>query len=286
MAEGCNLYISNSDYEHIRDSVHNHQERIQLDKSLQAAHESHLAEASPEVTAPLSNPDHPAHKILSEFVLRNVAGNESIPEQYKQELPSAVAKIAAQTPNVLGLIKPAINWGQVTSIDATGKLGHKTRGAGFAYELLGTAALITKTSKAPNSSKELRIYPADRVDLGIKFQSRYGSRTSAVFSQRRSIEADLLIYRQAAVRGWEPLEIAVDFKHARSGGVYSGGIEQSQLEKVRDEIQTGGIHEFHFVTNGTFPSGVINAIESMNAQLRQSGDAPISYHEHVRYGNM
>jgi hypothetical protein len=220
-------------------------------------------------------------------VLRNVAGNQSIPDTYKRELPKAVAEIAKINPTVLGLVKPARNWGQTTSIDAPGKLGHKTKGDAFAYELLGTASLINKGSTAKNTGVSLKIHSTDRPDLGIKFQDSYKftERVLPFQTDRRSIEGDLVI--------WPPKDslrapIAVDFKHSRNAGEYSKRLEDSQIERIKQSLMNDVISEFHFVTNGTFSEDDAKAIDAANQELLKAGHhgGLISYHENVKYGNM
>ena len=241
-----------------------------------------------KVTYPLSNSSHPAHNVLSAYVLRNTVGNQSIPDAYKRELPKAVADIAKITPNVLGLVKPARNWEQTTSIDAPGKLGHKTRGAGFAYELLGTAALINRESKAKNTGVSLKIYSTNRIDLGIKLQASYPFADKELPTQpkRGTTEADLFI-SHPTIFGHK--NIGVDFKHSMNSGRYSGQITTSEIEGRKIALMTGEIAEFHYVTNGTFPEPVTKAFDKANSEiLDEKGKEVglISYHEHVRYGNM
>jgi len=241
-----------------------------------------------KVTYPLSDPSHPAHKVFSAYVLRNAVSNQSIPDTYKQELPKAVADIARINPTVLGLVKPARNWGQTTSIDAPGKLGHKTRGAGFAYEILGTAALINKESKTKNTGVSLKIYSTDRPDLGFKLQASYLFADKELPSQpkRGTTEADLFISRPTGI-GHK--NIGVDFKHSMNSGRYSGQITTSEIEGRKIALMTGEIAEFHYVTNGTFPEPVTKAFDKANREiLDEKGKEVglISYHEHVRYGNM
>ena len=244
-----------------------------------------------KVTYPLSNSSHPAHDVLSAYVLRNAVGNQSIPDAYKRELPKAVADIAKITPNVLGLVEPARNWGQTSSIDAPGKLGHKTKGAGFAYELLGTAALINRESKAENTGVSLKIYSTDRIDLGIKLQASYPFAYKELPSQpkRGTTEADLFISRPMGILDGGHKNIGVDFKHSMNSGAYSGVISTSDIDGRKIALMTGEIDEFHYATNGTFRESVTKAIDKANLEIideKGKGVGLISYHEHARYGNM
>lgn len=222
-------------------------------------------------------------------LLKNVAGNESIPESYKQELPKAVAEIAKITPNALGLLRPASNWGpRATALQTT--LKHKTRGAGFAYEVLGTAALISKWYKATDGIASLRIFPIDRIDFGIKLQASYFGTEKVLESQpkRGTVEADLFISRPRSIIEGGYREIGVDFKHSLYGETYGGTISDSQIKGIKIAILTGEIHEFHFVTNGAFSQKVLEKIETANEDLKKEGvrDGVIACHQYVKFGDM
>lgn len=288
MADGCNLYLSDKDLKQITNSL-NQKQICEVAESVKSIMDGFSKGMSQKVTYPLSNPNHPAHKVFSAYVLRNVVGNKSIPDVYKRELPKAVATIAKVTPDVLGLVRPAKNWGPgALSIDV--RLGHKTRGAGFAYELLGTASLIEKESKAMNGPSKLKIYPSDRIDLGIKLQARYPGAEAVLTSQpkRRTVEADLFISRPTSIFDGGFKNIGVDFKHSMNSGTYSGRISVSEIEGRKVALMTGEIDEFHYVSNGTFSKNVRETIDKANIELRETGknDSLISYHENVKYGNI
>ena len=289
MADGCNLYLSDEDFKQITSSL-DQQQICEAAESVKDAMEGVTKGMTEKVTYPLSDPNHPAHEVLSKYVLRNAVGNQSIPDTYKQELPKAVAEIAKINPSILGLAKPARNWGQTTSIDAPGKLGHKTKGAGFAYELLGTAALITKDSKAKNTGINLKIYSTDRPDLGFKLQARYPFAEDVLPSQpkRGTTEADLFISRPTGLFDGGFKNIGVDFKHSMNASTYSGRISIAEIDGRKVALMTGEVDEFHYVTNGTFSDSVKEAFDKTNLELQAAGygDNLISYHENVTYGNM
>lgn len=255
------------------------------------------------VTYPLADPNDPAHKIFSETVLRNVAGNEIINEAYKEALPDAVARIAKHTPDVTGLVASSRGRG-ASSLDKN--LKHSTRGDAFAYELLGTAEILRqsglsgKPMKASNGGRGLFIGKNDRIDLGVKLQADYHSNevnrpagTGIYNKLRTTIEADALISRGAKT-GAAP--IAVDFKHTRNNGSCKSRDSKSsankqpfksQLDGIENAIRTGDIGEFHFVTNGTFADSMKGPIEDLNLKLNESfnrsGENLVSTHEHCRY---
>ena len=125
----------------------------------------------------------------------------------------------------------------------------------------------------------------DRIDFEIKLNPR----ETVPPSDRKTIEADLLIHRRIYQDNqWkDSLEIGVDFKHVRDGGVSHQKLE-AEIEGIKTVIKTGQIHEFHFVTNGKFSKAQINAIHEANEVLQQDGFeyGAIAYHEQVKFGNL
>jgi hypothetical protein len=213
-----------------------------------------------------------------EQLLLNVVANASIPESYQRALPRAVAQILEFTPDALGLVSPVSVWGpRASSLADT--LTHRTRGAGFAYELIGTAALIGQESRARDAVAKLGIHPGDRIDFGIKLQASYGVGAGEYLPwqpKRTTVEADLFIQRDAD-------RIAVDFKHTLTG-TYTGQISASQLDGIRSTIATGEVHEFHLVCNGAFGGKVLSAVQQLNESLSDDGhDGAVYLHEHVTY---
>jgi len=287
MADGCNLYLSRKDLEQIKSSIDQgdmEQACSTVDMLMNDEFSQRMVE---RVSYPLRDPTHPAHEVFSKYVLRNVVGNESIPSEYKEKLPAAIAKIATITPDALGLVKPARLRGlRAGAIDDSGKLGHRTKGDAFAYELLGTGTLISIGSIASDTGQGLKIDGAtDRVDLGIKLQASFAGTETVLPGQPRrgTVEADLFISRSAHFLS-DTKYIGVDFKHSRSGGTYSGEIETEQLKGIKVAIKTGQIDEFHFVTNGRFSQSVKDHVAELNDELLDAGLSEnfIALHEKVR----
>jgi hypothetical protein len=260
---------------------------------------------SKNVTFPLSDPTDPAHAGFRDTVLRNVAGNESILDEYKGALPSALTEIARQTPTILGLVRGARGRGATA---LTKNLANRRVGNGFAYELLGTAALIQQNrvkgagSKPTNGGRTLQIFSTDRIDLGVRMPAQPGAndpekgyfrpaspRSPGKF--RATFEADLMITREDGPFRWHT--IGVDFKHAKQGGSYASDTRntQSQLEAVANGIMRGEMNmtEFHYATNGVFHPDFKASVDAMNAhineQMGRSEDQPplICVHERHQY---
>lgn len=284
MAESCNLFLSPSD----RNGIEASRETGTWADARRPEVLRLIESANPYVAAKLAkilrSPAHPCNPKLMEQLLSNVVGNESVPGNYTRALPGAVAQILEITPDALGLVQAVSKWGP-RATSAAQNLTHHTRGAGFAYELLGTAAIINQTSRARDAPVDLRIYPGDRIDFGVKLQARYAHVSHEDLPShpsRATVEADLLIRRDNR-DSLESRTIAVDFKHTLTG-TYSGRISQDQLAGVSIAILTGEIDEFHFVSNGAFGGAAIGAIQEANAELRKAGhNATVYYHEYVQH---
>lgn len=175
-------------------------------------------------------------------------GNEAIGSDYKNQLCKDIVEVIRATPNALGLVKEATIRGQRNSIATKGKLG---TGMGYAYEIMGRAELQRTLSPATNTGGlPLHIdISRDKVDHGVPLQASYLDPERRLFQSRKSIEADILI--------WKPdgREVAVDFKHAKGGGGFSdkGGKKNTlagisdlatQLVGVVNALKTGEISEF------------------------------------------
>jgi hypothetical protein len=64
MADGCNLYLSDEDFKQISNSL-NQQKICEVAESVRSAMEGFTKGMTEKVTYPLSNPNHPAHKVFS-----------------------------------------------------------------------------------------------------------------------------------------------------------------------------------------------------------------------------
>jgi hypothetical protein len=153
---------------------------------------------------------------------------------------------------------------------------------------MGTAALGQKTSKASNtkhSAPDLRINVGkDQVDFGTKSQinSSFPDGKTRVSPSRKTIESDIQIGRETP-HGYR--EIGVDFKHVKDAGSKSldrrKGRDVNQIDNVVKAIQSGDLHEYHFVTNGRFSEPFREAIDKANDDLVANGNDPIGLHEYV-----
>lgn len=303
MAQGCILPFTRRDSAALRRSLDDPIAQRTFRDATIAFNADNADAFRRAVSYPLTDPKHPAHKVFMDVILKNVAENESIDHSYKSALPKAIVEIARLTPNIMGLVQPARGVG---STALRKNLVHKRVGDAFAYELLGTAALIRKTateklgSKSSNGANSLSIFPTDRVDLGVRFQADYGfdgkghglhrPASRSIHSPRqfrRSFEADLLIHRKDEAGSF--FAVGVDFKHTRHYGAYKGSSTErwSQIKAIANGIMTGDIDEYHFVTNGHFHQQFRNDVDHMNRKLMESDPSlkvpPIGMHERVQY---
>lgn len=251
---------------------------------------------APVICDALTNPNHLLHDKVTTRLMTFVSANQELSRPYQKQLPEDIAQLVKHTPDALGLVKEAVHRGQRHPLASAGKIG---TGLGTVYEIMGTASLIHDSSAAANiGGLPLRVDPLDRLDFGIKLQASYQDDDRRLFQHRKTIEADLLIYRpppQPNILLERGREIAIDFKHAKDGRGYTDkdGREKTksgtsalatQLAGVVSALKTGEIDEFHFVTNGHFSEGFREAVDDANRTMKAASGQDldlISMHEHV-----
>ncbi|MCW3129367.1 MAG: hypothetical protein N2V75_04620 [Methanophagales archaeon] len=270
MPDGCNLYETEADHKQILKSLRegfpaNVSKEVMRDKKPMM-----IAAASGRLLEILEDPARWGHKAIGEFICRRIAGNEAIPESYKRELPSAMAKIIRHTPDSVGFFMHAPKYYGKGATGLVNGLRHPTRGDALAYEILATAALMEKEFSSVNAPGSLRIYAVDRVDYHIKLQASYKNVPLEYLDQPRrgTVEADLFINRYRGLLEPDKV-IGVDFKHSR--GTTYDNYDMEQLKGIRVALQTGEIHEFCFVSNVKFSQGFKDKVEAINEELRASG---------------
>ena len=240
---------------------------------------------APTVIRALEDKTHWQSKAYSRDLIRLVEGNTKIPQEYKEQLPKDVAQVLKVCPNAAGLVKAMTLRGQHTPMLSRAKLGSDAKSAiGSAYELMGTAALISKQSTPVNHGPKLYIDPAfDKVAFGIKSNMNRQMNAAGLIElpTRRTIECDILIGQPTALGlGWR--EIGVDFKHGQGGNArYASEDLKNQVENVARAIRHGQLHEYHFVTNTTFGQSFRQVIDDANKSLAAEGHQVIAYHERV-----
>jgi len=259
MPVGCNLYFSNDDIKKVKASLKTGRSCHVEYETLSNGMEVLKCEAD-SFRSILDDPNHINFKVVKDWLNDQIAGNETLKQEYKDKLPGAIALVLNQTPDSLGFAVKIPKYRGKGSNALYGNLKHKTRGDAFAYEILGTAALIERTWVSTDKKTTLRIASTDRVDYGYKFQVKYAELPSGLEDQpkRLTIEADTCIQRRKGVVG-------IDFKHSRSG-VYSS-YSLDQLQGVKIAILNGECTEFNFVTNGKFSDGFKNAVATINQEL-------------------
>lgn len=171
VAQGCILPLSVEDSRQLRASLREPLAQKAIWGAARALRQQDAISYAKNVTYPLIDPKHPAHRAFVETLLRNVAGNESILSNYARALPLALTIVAQQTPDVTGLVHGSYGKGATA---LARNLAHSTKGDAFAYELLGTAELIRlnrvldQGSQPINDGPALRIWDDDRLDLGVR----------------------------------------------------------------------------------------------------------------------
>lgn len=237
---------------------------------------------APTVIRALETKDHWRSKEFTKTLLDLVEQNARIPDKYRAQLPHDVARVLRQCPDAAGLVKAMTLRGQGRPVGSRSKLGSDSNAAfGSAYELMGTAALIGKVSTPVNGGPKLCIELLDKVTFGPKSTiNREMNRLGVIdLPRRRTIECDIRIGRGDLLNGYR--EIGVDFKHSKDGVRYASEDLKSQVKGVERAIRHGGIHEYHFVTNGKFSESFRQVVESANKELKANGCSPIACHEYV-----
>jgi hypothetical protein len=264
MAQGCNLLLSERDFRQIQESAQQLR-GAEITKFVQDVILHKVPGWENRLTETLSTPSHPAHKVAMAVALKNILGNEQFDTIDKERLARSLVTITKITPDILGLVHPAENYGPRAN-PVLGNLNHKTRGYAFAYEINATASLINGESKAGNARVTLHISPTDRVDMGIKLQASHSSinrHSVGLYNPKRgTVEADTFV---VAPNGYSR---GIDYKFSKTGR--DSSIEESQLKGVFNAILLGEVHEFHFVANGTFRNTAKDGIARYNQELMKN----------------
>lgn len=226
-----------------------------------------------------------AAKEMRADLLKLVENSGNIPTAYKSQLHKDLAVVLEACPHAGGLVNELTLRGQRGASGSASKLGSKgNAGVGYAYELMGTAALTTKVSSPSNVGAPALFIQSgkDIVTFGDKsyLNGRANDHKSWQRPSRSTVECDIRIGRSTLLDGYR--EIGIDFKHrAEMGTTYSSKDLANQVKAVAEVIKDGQLHEFHFVTNGTFGGGFPKEIAKANEELVGLGLTPIGIHEHV-----
>jgi hypothetical protein len=264
-----------------------HEKSVPLDKALEKFGEPDAKKLADRVVAPLVDTTHWQHEDYCRHLVNVIQGNDKLPDKYKEQLPRDVADVLKACPHAAGLVKELTLRGQRRATGSPSKLGSRwNSGIGSAYELMGTAALTRTVVPAGNNGPSLHLNSGvDHVTFGDKatINSSLDKDGNLIPRNRATIECDLRIGRPGnalLLEGWR--EIGVDFKHVAHGDQRSNKPgDRNQIENVANVIRDGTIHEYHYVTNGTFHPDFKAWVSEENADLQAHGLTPIAYHEYV-----
>lgn len=233
--------------------------------------------------AALTSPGHWAHESFKKDFFRMVEGNATLPDSYRAQLLRDIDLVLKANPAAGGFVSAMVNRGQTTTFADRMASRNTKDHFGTAYEIMGVAALCQKESRASNTkhaAPPLRIDPAnDRLSFGAKaaLNHKYDGRGKIGNRSRRTIEGDAHLFQNQR-------EIAIDLKHVKDSKTkYTSKDLQNQIEAVAEKILDGQLHEFHFVTNGSFHENITKQIDTINDHILQTDKScsPIAYHEHV-----
>jgi hypothetical protein len=206
-------------------------------------------------------------------------GNPHLQDDMAATLPKALQTIMKRDPTATGLFEGV----REKESSWIGNLKNSASGSanGIAFEVLASASLCNRETGG------LKISYQDRLSFGQKFQASYGpqdtipvtdGKAASFFQQphRTTVEADLLITRHTI---WSYREIAVDFKHSTG----KAQIDKTQLEGVAVALKTGDVDEFHFVSNTSYASDVIEEVDRLNRELREANCPEIKLHSNYNW---
>lgn len=233
----------------------------------------------------LESDGHWASKEYRANLIATIEQNGRIPDAYKKQLSKDVAAVLKACPHAGGLVRELTLRGQRGATGSKSKLGSNSNAAiGAAYELMGSAALTATVSRPVNKDASSLFINSgvDIVTFGDKTYLNRRSEDGIKWHRptRGKIECDVRIGRPSLIDGYR--EIGIDFKHTEEmGKKYASRDFENQVENVVEAIKHGQIHEYHFVTNGTFGQSFREVINDANAELAKRGEAPIGLHERV-----
>ena len=243
---GCTLNYTDRDHAQAMKSLGHRSDLIKTDKAKQEKIRSALKQASSKrLVAILSDPKHPAYRLLSKHLAKSIKSRMTQTEL--QKLPDAFRTILEKQPDAMGLFEKApLHRGPGTSA-----VQHH-------YEIFSAAALISGSYRTAGG-KVLSIGHRDRVDFGIKFAKDY-----AQPKRYGTIEADILVHKSSIVSN---KTVAIDSKYSETGNYGAKEELQRQLDGIRTGLRDGKIDEFYFVTNGKFGNRFKDMVKEENLKI-------------------
>lgn len=244
---GCTLNYTAKDHaQAMRPFRHHSGFRKTTDEAKHEKIRSALKQASSKrVLSILSDPKHPAYRLLSKHLAKSIKSKMTQAEL--QRLPEAFRTILKKHPNAMGLFEKAPL--------------HRGPGASAVqdhYEIFSAAALISGSYRTARG-KVLSIDPGDRVDFGIKFARGY-----AQPKRYGTIEANILVHKSGLISG---KTVAIDSKYSETGNYGAKADLQRQLDGIKTGFRDGKIDEFCFVTNGKFGNRFKGMVKEENLKI-------------------
>lgn len=230
---------------------------------------------SPTVQKALTDPKHWLHPEFSDAIINYVKGNKTISPAYKVQLSKDIAEIIKTRPEALGIIKEASQRIKSGKAHIGGMLSN---GKGAVYDVMGTAALIRKGNSgsiSANTNKKLIITPQSELLFGIRVPTERTNKGTA--ARGTKVEQSTALWKTDGTR-----RTGIHFSHDKGLDSHGNGQTPTGLvESVSRAICNGQIHDYHFVSNGSFSQKFKNAIAKANEEIIRNGRELIAYHEKV-----
>jgi hypothetical protein len=242
---------------------------------------------APTVVRALESPNHWLSKRYENRLLTLVEGRDAVPDGHRERLGADLATILRRFPDAAGLVKRLTVQDQRRSTEPR-PVRNAHSAIGSAYELIATASLI-RTGSSPVNAGAPMLHTSG---LPYTYDITFGSRSNTVRMQgrdgttpegkSRSIpDSDLRITRKGLLTGLTVSEIGVSFAHTWDAGKrHAPDAAARSVDGAVKAIREREVHEYHFVTNGTFDATFKAAIDQANEKLVHEGRCQIGYHEH------
>lgn len=243
MADGCNLYLTESDLIQAQNSLKVGYSK-NTENDAQTMLDLYIKNNVEEFKKTIFDSSKPQYKIIDDLFRK--AFKNDLSDTDLNKLPKALLTILNVDPNVHGIFhsipKPR---GEYSS-----PLQH-------AGELILGAAIIQKEE----ISTSLGNLIIDKNDIKLSFGQKYFGEH---YVSNKTLEADLQLYLKQS-------NIGVDIKYSKTSTHY--GIKNdsfnNSLEKIRNCFADGSLNGYYFISNVEFSEPFINKINEYNILIFQ-----------------